>query len=345
MEVMSVRPYGNGRFEIDVSHGRGDRFRFIFPEDPEKTATLAEAKEAELEFRRQMGLDSRVGHKTKLRHYTSEFLADSEAHDAARTYDKKKKIVFGYLLPYFGEMNPKVIGVSRVNRYMQKRLKQIASPSAKQGGKEQINQEIMCLSRFLAFAGYPPRDKFQRFKLIKRVKDIPTKEEVAAVIDAMEPFWRAFYSTMYFTGLRSDEVKRLEYKDINLARRCIFVFGKGSKERLVPVSDRLLEILAAYLPDENARRAKDTALVFPSPKTGAKLVSINKAIARALDKCKLSVKITPHIFRHSFGTHMVQAGANLRALQVMMGHEDIRTTTEYTHIAFGDLFLHEVNKI
>lgn len=340
---MSVRPYGNGRWEIDVSHGRGDRYRFIFPEDPAKTATLAEAKEAEIEFRQEMGLDAQVGKKTKLRHYVPDYLADSKDHDADRTYEKKKKLLYGYILPYFGEMSPRIIGVSRVNRYTQKRLREIKSLSAVQGGKEAVNQEVMCLSTLLKFSGYPPKEPFKLFKLIKRAKNIPTKEEVFAIIDAMEPFWKTFYYTMYYTGVRSDEVKRLKHKDINLNRRCIFIFGKGSKERLVPISDKLLEILTAYLPTDES--VKPDGLVFPSPKTGLKLVSINKAIFRAQDKLKISSKITPHLFRHAFGTHMVQAGANLRALQIMMGHEDIRTTTEYTHIAFGDLFLHEVNKI
>jgi site-specific recombinase XerD len=288
-----------------------------------------------------MGLDAEVGKKTKLRHYAADFLADSQAHDAERTYRKKKKLLYGYILPYFGEMNPRIIGVSRVNRYTQKRLKEIKSPSAVQGGKEAINQEIMCLSKFLKFAGHAPKEAFQRFKLIKRVKDIPTKEEVFAIIDAMEPFWRTFYYTMYYTGVRSDEVKRLKRKDINLARRCIFVFGKGSKERLVPINDKLLEILTAYL----VTQLQPDDLVFPSPKTGRKLVSINKAIFRAQARIKLTRKITPHLFRHAFGTHMVQAGANLRVLQLLMGHDDIRTTTEYTHIAFGDLYLQEVNKL
>jgi integrase/recombinase XerD len=146
---------------------------------------------------------------------------------------------------------------------------------------------------------------------------------------------------MYYTGVRSDEVKRLKRKDINLARRCIFVFGKGSKERLVPINDKLLEILTAYL----VTQLQPDDLVFPSPKTGRKLVSINKAIFRAQARIKLTRKITPHLFRHAFGTHMVQAGANLRVLQLLMGHDDIRTTTEYTHIAFGDLYLQEVNKL
>ena len=163
---MSVRPYGKSRWEIDVSHGRGDRYRFIFPEDPAKKATLAEAKEAEAKFRRGMGLDAEVGKKTKLRHYAADFLADSQAHDAERTYRKKKKLLYGYILPYFGEMNPRIIGVSRVNRYTQKRLKEIKSPSAVQGGKEAINQEIMCLSKFLKFAGHAPKEAFQRFKSI-----------------------------------------------------------------------------------------------------------------------------------------------------------------------------------
>jgi site-specific recombinase XerD len=338
---MSVRPYGNGRWEIDVSHGRGDRYRFIYPEDPNKTATLAEAVEAEAEFRTGMGLDAQVGKKTKLRHYAADYLAESKDHDADRTYTKKKKILYGYILPYFGEMSPRIIGVSRVNRYTQKRLKEIKSPSAVQGGKEAVNQEIMCLSTFLKFTGYPPKEPFKLFKLIKRVKQIPTKDEIFAIIDAMEPFWRTFYYTMYYTGVRSNEVKSLKHKDINIARRCVFIFGKGSKERIVPINDKLLAILAAYLPEN----AKPDDLVFPSPKTKEKLVSINKAIFRAQDKLKNTQKITPHLFRHAFGTHMVQAGANLSVLQQLMGHDDIRTTQEYTHIVFGDLYLTEVNKL
>jgi len=336
-----VRPYGKGRYEIDISHGRNDRYRFIFPEDPNKTATLAEAKEAEAEFRRGMGFDATIGKKTKLRHFAAEYLADCAVHDAERTYKKKKKLLYGYILPYFGEMNPKIIAASRVNRYAQKRLTEIKSPSAVQGGKEAINQEIMALSKFLKFIGHPPKENFKRFTLIERTKEIPTKEELLAVIDAMEPFWKAFYYTMYYTGCRSDEIKRLKRKDIHLPRRYIFIFGKGSKERLVPINDKLLEILNEFV----VNIISEESLIFPSPKTGKKLVSINKAIMRAKEKAGIKWKLTPHLFRHAFGTHMVQAGANMRMLQLIMGHEDIRTTTQYTHIAFGELYLHEVNKL
>jgi integrase/recombinase XerD len=238
-------------------------------------------------------------------------------------------------------MSLRVINKERVNRYANKRLGQIKSATAVQGGKEAINQEIMTLSHFIRWTGTTPQ-KFDRYRLTETVIDVPTQEEILALINAMEPFWKVFYSCMYYTGARSDEIKRLKRGDVNLARRYIKVYGKGSKQRLVAVNNTLLDILNKYL---ETVKIKDDGLFFPSPRGGEKLVSINKAIHRAKKKTKLAKRVYPHMFRHSFGTHLVLKGGNMRILQELMGHEDIRTTMKYVNIAFGDQYIDEVNKL
>lgn len=344
---MSVRPKPDGRWDIDISNGREERFRFIFPEDPRKKATQTEAKLAEMEFRRQMGLDIEVGRRTKLRHFVSEYLKWCEHHQAQRTYEKKKKILYGYILPYFGEMTWKVISTQRVNRYIDKRKTEIKSKSASQGGNEEINQEVMCLSHLMHWAynnGHSPNKptKFDKFRIKRRIPDVPTAEEILTLINAMEPFWKIFYSTLYFTGMRSDEIKRLRIRDINLDRKILKVEGKGSKQRLIAMNDLLIHLMEECL---SLRRTNENDLVFPSPQTGGKLVSINKAIQRAKGKTGITKRIYPHLFRHSFGTHIILKGGNLVILQKQMGHADIRTTMKYVDIAFGDEYFTEVNRL
>ncbi len=145
---------------------------------------------------------------------------------------------------------------------------------------------------------------------------------------------RAIIETLYGCGLRVSELLNLRLTDIHYGEGYISVSGKGSKQRLVPVSKRALKEIDTYKTDRNRLPSiYDQNIVFLS-RRGRKLsremifIIIKNLAARA----GITKKISPHTFRHSFATHLIEGGADLRAVQEMLGHESILTTEIYTHI-------------
>ena len=139
----------------------------------------------------------------------------------------------------------------------------------------------------------------------------------------------ALVELLYGSGLRASELVAIPRTAIAPDRPYIILMGKGSKERLVPISDRARHAVAVW----HAHVPQDSRFLFPS-RTGhisrIRLFQIMKALAAAsgLDPAKVS----PHVLRHAFATHLLAGGANLRALQAMLGHADIATTQIYTHV-------------
>lgn len=153
---------------------------------------------------------------------------------------------------------------------------------------------------------------------------------------------RAILELLWATGMRISELSGLNFGDLNLEHNEIKVFGKGSKERIVLISDRAKSYIQRYV--EHARRlvAKD----FPPPpqeenspvfinNTGYRLnpKTIRNVINSIVDKISLPKKVTPHMFRHSFATYLIENGADLRVVQELLGHASISNTQIYTHIS------------
>jgi integrase/recombinase XerD len=158
-----------------------------------------------------------------------------------------------------------------------------------------------------------------------------SEEQVHRLLDALEkPRFRVFFITMYATGLRISETCRIQTRDIDAARGVIQVCGKGGKERLVMLSPRLLVILRAYW-----KHARPPAPWLFAGRTGRPIAAAvaRNALARAAAAAKLDKKVTPHVLRHSFATHLLEAGTDLRVIQVLLGHGSIRATTRYTRVS------------
>jgi integrase/recombinase XerD len=165
-----------------------------------------------------------------------------------------------------------------------------------------------------------------------KLPEVLSPEEVERLLNGLTSAkYRVFFTTMYATGLRLSEACRLQTSDINAARGVILIRGKGNKERLVTLKPRLYGILRAYWKQE--RPAKPWLFPVrgghgPMPPAAARL-ALNKAAQQAgLDK-----HITPHILRHSFATHLLENGTELRVIQLLLGHAHIETTTRYTRVS------------
>jgi len=147
---------------------------------------------------------------------------------------------------------------------------------------------------------------------------------------------RALFETMYACGLRVSEVITLRQRDVLVDLEIVRVFGKGSKERLVPIGTSALKWIARYQSIARGsfiQTAETDDILFLNVRgRGLSRMSVWKFIQDGCLRAGIDKHVHPHMFRHSFATHLLEGGADLRAVQEMLGHADIATTQVYTHI-------------
>lgn len=168
------------------------------------------------------------------------------------------------------------------------------------------------------------------------VKEVETLLNAPNVRDPMEARDKACLELMYATGMRVSELVNLKMDDINMAVGFVKCFGKGSKERIVPFGKKAKESLVRYLEKSRPRFLKKKISNFLFLTRLGKPMSRQtfwKIIKRYAKLAKIKKKVTPHSLRHSFATHILERGADLRIVQEMLGHADISTTQIYTHVS------------
>jgi len=180
----------------------------------------------------------------------------------------------------------------------------------------------------------------------KRPDKLPTvlsQDEVARMIDAaVTPLHRAVLMTLYGTGLRRAEVTRLKVSDIDTQRMVIHVLGgKGRKDRDVMLSPKLLEALREYW---RSLKHKPKEWLFPgggrahnNPQQPMSDKVVWHAVQQAARRAGIEKAVHPHTLRHSFATHLLEAGVDLRTIQLLMGHSDLKATTVYLHLSHRHL--------
>jgi len=183
------------------------------------------------------------------------------------------------------------------------------------------------------------RHEFRQFlpypKVRRKLPKILSREEVARLIDASRDlFQRTLLMVLYGTGLRRAEIARLKIADVDSQRMILHVVdGKGHKDRDLPLSPTLLEALRAYW-----RWLKPRTWLFPSrmhrdleqPITAK---TVWRACTEAAKQSGMQKKVTPHLIRHSWATHLLEGGTDLRTIQLLLGHEDLETTARYLHLS------------
>ena len=144
---------------------------------------------------------------------------------------------------------------------------------------------------------------------------------------------RAMLQLLYATGLRVSELCTVEYGGLNLNVGVVRVLGKGRKERLVPVGRCAVQALEAYLERGRKSSGRNSRYVFLTNRGGPMTrQAFWKLLKNYGKQAGLWQNLTPHVLRHSFATHLLERGADLRSLQTMLGHADISTTEIYTHV-------------
>lgn len=173
-----------------------------------------------------------------------------------------------------------------------------------------------------------------------RLPDVLSVEEIDRIISAIDLSKpegqrnKAIIETLYGCGLRVSELINLRLTDIRFEQEYVTVTGKGNKQRLIPLNQNTIKQIEYYMQDRNRLKTiVDQNILFLN-RRGKKLsrIMIYTIIRELCLQAGIKKKVSPHTFRHSFATHLVQAGADLRAVQEMLGHESILTTEVYTHI-------------
>ncbi|MBP6671838.1 MAG: site-specific tyrosine recombinase XerD [Bacteroidetes bacterium] len=193
---------------------------------------------------------------------------------------------------------------------------------------------------------FDPTQNIELPKKGKHLPDVLSLEEINRILDAADPsaetatkfVWRdrAILETLYATGMRVSELTGLTQSNILEEQQLVRVFGKGSKERLVPIGEFALKWINEYKQRlrvglADGKRSNDA--VFLNHRGGPiSRVSVWQIVTDYTRRAGIKKEIHPHTFRHSFATHLLEGGADLRSVQEMLGHADISTTQIYTHI-------------
>jgi site-specific recombinase XerD len=231
---------------------------------------------------------------------------------------------------HFGQ-SPEVLGPEQVRAYQEHLIGQQVSWST-------FNQAV-CALRFLYQVTLGRPELIAHLPFARRPRTLPTvlsPEEVARFLKAALPGRdRALLQTAYACGLRLKELVGLQVKDIDSARLVLHIrHGKGQKERLVPFSPRLLEELRDYW-----REYRPATWLFAGAKVTRALTNsaVQRICGRTGRRAGLSKRVHPHTLRHSFATHLLEAGVDLLSVQALLGHSHFHTTAKYLHVSLRRL--------
>lgn len=313
-----MRQRGNS-WQIDINLGKAGRH---FHTCKKSEYNYADALVLEAELRKELGRAKRF--KDDINSKVQDYLKWVEMHQSPVTYRKKKYILFGYILPYFGLLTPERITQGLINGYKNKRKQNLNSKRSK-GGNKSINDEILVL-RHLCRKMFDYKLNAELLPYRAELPTILTKEEVKRFLDALEPQYRLMFSLMYYCGLRKSEAVNLTWKSVQ--SDCLIVKGKGDRWRSVPLSTELLSELKSL-----NGTGHDTGEYVFHGKTGKPIKHLDRLYERARLKAGIDKRVYCHLLRHSFGAHIVEGTGDVRTLQELLGHAKITTTQIYSQIS------------
>lgn len=228
-----------------------------------------------------------------------------------------------------------------------KLLRQYVSRSLREQSPRSIARKLSTLRTFFDFAirlkllEINPADEIKTPKLPKRIPKALTVDEVFALIDSVQkPDFlslrdRAMLEVLYASGLRVGELVSLSHGSIDFEQKLLRVMGKRRKERIVPLGGQAAKALLRYLSEKNQHYPKhsNSTPVFVN-RFGKRLTerSTQRMLIKRFTEAGLQRRVTPHMLRHSFASHLLGAGADLRSIQELLGHQHLATTQQYTHL-------------
>lgn len=249
----------------------------------------------------------------------------------------------GRLMSYCGRL-----GLDAADKFTPSLLREFVYDLKDQGLQATSIRRTMSAVRtyfaFLLAEGHVESDPTEQVELPKTWRRLPgvlSREDVEKILDAPDVsdrlYWRdkALLEFAYASGVRVSELAGLKVRDIDLQEGVALVFGKGSKERLVPIGRSAQRALDIYMRELRPRLARQDGqgIVFLNAQ-GRPLsrMGIWKILRKHVKRAGVTKRVTPHTLRHCFATHLLEGGADLAAVQEMLGHADISTTQIYTHV-------------
>lgn len=253
------------------------------------------------------------------------------------SYERDLRYYKEYL--YKNELDAKKVNPQDISNYFKERSEQIS--------KRSVARNLVTIKQFYQFLTSEkimensPADSIDAPRIEKKLPQYLTVKEVGRFLGAFNEETplnlrdKTIVELMYSCGLRISEVITVKTSQINPKEGYIAVFGKGSKERIVPIGSVALELLKRYLKSGRTQIAKyfeyDELFLNKHGKPISR-VGLWKVIKKYAAKSGIKKNLKPHALRHSFATHLIQNGADLRSVQEMLGHSDISTTQIYTHL-------------
>ena len=340
MTIKPVKKNGQiipGLYDIYIKFGPTDKDKF---RRRKKFINDLEAIAYEAAVRAQLGLEAKKTSPYTINAVAKEYKSWMKEHILGK--NDKPRMLDNYVLPFFGHLLPDSLTSRLINAYKEKRLAQAlhkAVIAAKKKGlpiptkkpiNRAINLELMCLHSMIEWGTNqkpalcnPLNFKIELLPYKRQIPLVATKNEIDAIIDnALDLFHKSLFCAIYEGGLRSEEARRLKPEHIYIKEQYMRVYGKGNKTRVVPLSKRLATLLEERLKECGKEYLWDNIKSFKTAFNGAKR------------RAGITRKITPHVFRHSFASHLLESGADLESIREMMGHEEISTTQIYAHTTF-----------
>lgn len=210
----------------------------------------------------------------------------------------------------------------------------------------QKNSALRTYFKFLLKNGYIAEDPFifvERQKISRKLPEVLTINEIIEILnielspkDYINERNRAIIHLLYSSGMRVSEIVSVKVKDLDFNEGCIIVLGKGNKERVVLMNDECIEVLKHYLEYGRPKLMRDYEnpyLFLNAQGTQISQRSIEEFLKAMGEKMNPPKHIYPHIFRHSFATHLLDGGADLRTIQELLGHASLQATQVYTHVS------------
>lgn len=209
---------------------------------------------------------------------------------------------------------------------------------------------IRSFFRFLVKRGLISENPAELVLTPKQDKTIPvylSVDEMFRLLDSIQTDSllglrnRAIFETLYSSGIRVSELAGMNYSDVDFEAAVVRVLGKGNKQRIIPIGQKALEAIKAYWEHLDrqigAEALENGALFLNKYKKRLTVRSIARILRNLVDAIGLLTAVSPHALRHSFATHMLDAGADLRVVQELLGHKSLSTTQKYTHVSIDRL--------
>ena len=279
--------------------------------------------------------DSKKGFETFLR------LEKNLSQNSIAAYINDINKLMGFLDENFKRLTPEKVRLNHLRSFIENINDRGVSPRT----QARTISGIKSFFKFLLMEGKinsDPTTLLESPKIGRKLPDVLSMEEIDLIIDGVDlnkaegQRNKAMLETLYSCGLRVSELVNLKVTNLFFDQGYIKVEGKSEKERLVPVSSKAIEEITKYLQGyrKTLKISPESENVLFLNRRGKKLsrVMIFTIIKNLAEKVNLNKKISPHTFRHSFATHLIRGGADLRAVQEMLGHESILTTEIYTHL-------------